>query len=224
MSPRRPLWALARQDLHRAWQNGGQSLLPLVFLFAVIAMIPLGLGPGPNLLATIAPGMIWVAALLASLLALDGLFRPDLDDGTLEQWWVDDQPVLALVCVRITTHWLISALPIIVATPIAGEMLYLPQQGLGLLMLTLVIGTPILSLIGALASALTINARQGSALLGLLIFPLAAPVLIFATGAVSAHLDGLTARPYVLLLTSLLVLAATLVPIATKHALRLNIE
>lgn len=224
MSSRRALWALARQDLQRAWQNGGQSLLPLVFLFAVIAMIPLGLGPGPNLLATIAPGMIWVAALLASLLALDGLFRPDLDDGTLEQWWVDDQPVLALVCVRITTHWLISALPIILTTPIAGEMLYLPRQSLGLLMLTLVIGTPILSLIGALASALTINARQGSALLGLLIFPLTVPVLIFATGAVSAHLDGLPARPYVLLLTSLLVLAATLVPIATKHALRLNIE
>ncbi len=224
MTKRHPLRALLRQDLQRAWQHGGQSLLPLIFLFAVIAMIPLGLGPGPNLLAMIAPGMIWVAALLASLLALEGVFRPDLDDGTLEQWWVDDQPVLALICIRLGSHWLISALPIIVATPIAGEMLYLPAEALGLLMLTLLIGTPILSLIGALAAALTIQARQGSALLGLLIFPLTVPVLIFATGAVSAHLDGLTARPYVLLLISLFVLAATLVPLAIKKALQLNLE
>ncbi len=223
-SKAQPLIALLLSDLKRARRHGGQSLLPLVFLFSVVAMIPLGIGPGPNLLQAIAPGMIWVAALLSGLLALDGLFKSDFDDGTLEQWWVGDQPVIRLVLVRLGSHWLITALPVIVLTPVAAQMLYLPNAALGLLMLTLLIGTPILSLVGGLASALTLGTRQGGALLGLLIFPLIVPVLIFSTGAVSAFLDGLPVRPYLLLLVALLVLALSLVPLATAAALRLNIE
>lgn len=219
-----PLKALLIRDLLRARRQSGQSLLPLVFLFSVVAMIPLGIGPGPNLLSTIAPGMIWVASLLSSLLALDGLFRSDWEDGSLEQWWVGDQPIIGLILVKLMAHWLITAVPVIVFAPIAGQMLYLPSEALPLLLLTLLIGTPIISLIGGLAAALTLGARQGSALLGLLIFPLVVPVLIFSTGSISAFLDGLAVRPYLLLLSALFVLAMTLVPMAIASSLRLNIE
>jgi len=224
MSQTRAMLALFSRDLRRARRQGSQSLLPLVFLFSVIAMIPLGIGPGPDLLRSIAPGMIWVAALLAGMLSFDGLFRPDWEDGTLEQWWVGDQPVVGLVCIRLFTHWLITALPVLAFTPIAAQMLYLPSEALGLLMLTLLMGTPIVSLVGGLSAALTLGSRQGSALLGILIFPLMVPVLIFSTGAVSARLDDLMVRPYLLLLLALLVLAITLVPLAVTAALRINIE
>lgn len=224
MNQYHPIRALLIRDLRRAKRQGGQSLLPLIFLFAIIIMIPLGIGPGPNLLSAIAPGMIWVAALLANMLALDNLFRSDWEDGTLEQWWIGDQPITALVMARLASHWLTSTLPVIIFTPIAAQMLYLPQQALALLILTLMIGTPILSLVGGLAAALTLATRQGSALLGILIFPMVVPVLIFATGAVSASVDGLTARPYVLLLTALLILAISLVPMAIAAALRLSNE
>ena len=219
-----PLRALFFRDFRRARRQGGQSLLPLVFLFSVIAMIPLGIGPGPNVLSTIAPGMIWVASLLSSMLALDGLFRSDWEDGSLEQWWVGNQPVIGLIFAKLLVHWLVTALPVIVFAPVAGQMLYLPTEALPLLLLTLLLGTPIISLIGGLAAALTLGARQGSALLGLLIFPLVVPVLIFSTGSISALLDGLTVRPYLLLLSALLVLTMTLVPMAIASSLRLNIE
>lgn len=216
--------ALLRRDLRLAVRHGGESLMPLIFLFAVIILVPLGVGPGPNLLSSIAPGMIWVAALLASLLALEQLFRPDLEDGTLEQWWLAPTPPAALVITRLFSHWLVTGVPVIVFAPLAAQMLYLPQQALPVLMLSLLIGTPILSLVGGLASALTLGTNRGSVLLSILVFPMVVPVLIFATGAVAAAAEGHSARPHLGLLVALLILAVTLVPLATTAAVRLNIE
>lgn len=220
----KPAFALLRRDLRLAIRHGGESLLPLLFLFSVLILIPLGVGPGPNLLAAIAPGMVWVAALLASLLALEGLFRPDLEDGTLEQWWTSSAPVGLLVLTRLFSHWLITGLPVILFAPIAAQMLFLPNHALPVLMLSLLIGTPILSLIGGLAAALTLGTKRGSVLLSILIFPLVVPVLIFATGAVSAVVDGLSPQAHLGLLTSLLILALALAPLATTAALKLNVE
>lgn len=134
-----PAWALFQRDLRLSRRMGSQAMLPLVFLFSVIAMVPLGIGPGPELLRAISPGMIWVAALLSGLLALDGLFKSDFEDGTLEQWWVGEQSVVTLVSARIFSHWLITAGPTILATPIAAQMLYLPSDVLGLMLLSLLL-------------------------------------------------------------------------------------
>jgi len=216
--------ALLRRDLRLAICHGGESLLPLIFLFAVVILVPLGVGPGPNLLASIAPGMIWVAALLASLLALEQLFRPDLEDGTLEQWWVGSASPGALVVTRLFSHWLITGVPVIVFAPLAAQMLYLPDRALPTLMLSLLIGTPILSLVGGLASALTLGTNRGSVLLSILVFPMVVPVLIFATGGVTAAAEGHSASAHMGMLTALLILALTLAPLATTAALRLNIE
>ena len=220
----RAMGALLMRDLRIAIRHGGESLMPLIFLFAVLILVPLGVGPGPTLLSAIAPGMVWVAALLASLLALEHLFRPDLEDGTLEQWWLGHLPVIGLVLVRLFSHWFITGLPVILFAPLAAQMLYLPNEALGILMLSLLIGTPILSLIGGLAAALTLGTNRGSVLLSILVFPLVVPVLIFATGAVSVAADGLSARAHLTLLCALLMLAVTLVPLAVAAALKLNIE
>lgn len=223
-----PALALLARDLRLAVRRSGESLLPLMFLFAVIILIPLGVGPGPNLLAAMAPGMIWVAALLASLLALEHLFRPDLDDGTLEQWFVGGEPVysrvLALVLARLFSHWLITGLPVIVFSPLAAQMLYLPGEALGTLLLTLIVGTPALSLVGGLAAALTLTTRGAGVLLSILVFPLIVPVLIFATGAVSMAADGLNPGAHLGLLAAFTILALTLAPVAIVGALRLNLE
>lgn len=216
--------ALLTRDLRLALRHGGESLMPLIFLFAVIILVPLGVGPGPNLLASIAPGMIWVAALLSSLLALEHLFRPDLEDGTLEQWWVGGASPAGLVITRLFSHWLITGVPVIVFAPLAAEMLYLPDAALPALMMSLLIGTPILSLVGGLASALTLGTNRGSVLLSILVFPMVVPVLIFATGGVAAAAEGYSARGHLGLLAALLILALTLVPLAATAALRLNIE
>lgn len=218
------LWALLMQDLRLAIRHGGESLMPLMFLFSVIILVPLGVGPGPNLLSAIAPGMIWVAALLSSLLALERLFRPDFDDGSLEQWWLGHLPVYGLVTVRLFSHWLITGLPIILFAPVAAQMLFLHPDALGTLMISLCLGTPILSLVGGLAAALTLSTNRGSVLLSILVFPLIVPVLVFATGAVSVAAEGFSAQTHLGLLASMLVLALTLVPLAITAALRLNIE
>jgi heme exporter protein B len=220
----RPVWALLSRDLRLAGRHAGQSLLPLVFLLAVLILIPLGVGPGPNLLAVMAPGMVWVAALLSGLLALEHLFRPDLEDGTLEQWWVGDHSVMALVTVRFFSHWLITGLPVILIAPLAAQMLYLPSHAIPTLMLSLLLGTALLTLFGGLVAALTLGTQRGGVLLAILIFPLIVPVLIFGAGATAAVADGLSAQAHLGLLTALLVLALTLVPLATTAALRLNIE
>jgi heme exporter protein B len=221
---RRPIAALFRRDMKLAFRRLGESLLPLFFLFTVVVLIPLGVGPGPNLLAQMAPGMVWVAALLASLLALEHLFRPDLEDGTLEQWFVGSDSVYGRVMARLLSHWLITGLPVIVFSPLAAEMLNLPDHALGTLVLTLLIGTPALSLLGGLAAALTLSTRGASVLLSILIFPLVVPLVIFATGAVSMTADNLEPGAYIGLLGAFTILSLTLAPLGIAAALRMNLE
>lgn len=216
--------ALFRRDMKLAFRRFGESLLPLFFLFTVIVLIPLGVGPGPNLLARMAPGMVWVAALLASLLALEHLFRPDLEDGTLEQWFVGDQSVYQRVLARLFSHWLITGLPVIVFSPLAAEMLNLPRHALGTLIMSLLIGTPALSLLGGLAASLTLSTRGASVLLSILIFPLIVPLVIFATGAVSMAADNLDPSAHLGLLSAFTILSMTLAPIGIAAALRMNLE
>lgn len=216
--------ALFRRDMKLAFRRLGESLLPLFFLFTVIVLIPLGVGPGPNLLARMAPGMVWVAALLASLLALEHLFRPDLEDGTLEQWFVGEQAVYARVLARLFSHWLISGLPVIVFAPLAAEMLHLPHHALDTLIVSLILGTPALSLLGGLAASLTLSTRGASVLLAILIFPLIVPLVIFATGAVSMAADGLDPGAHLGLLAAFTILSLTLAPIGIAAALRMNLE
>ncbi|MFU8877609.1 MAG: heme exporter protein CcmB [Wenzhouxiangellaceae bacterium] len=219
-----PAMALFRRDMKLAFRRLGESLLPLFFLFTVIILIPLGVGPGPNLLARMAPGMIWVAALLSSLLALEHLFRPDLEDGTLEQWFVGGDSVVGRVLARMLSHWLVTGLPVIVFSPLAAQMLYLPNHALGTLVLSLVIGTPALSLLGGLAAALTLSTRGASVLLSILVFPLIVPLVIFATGAVSMVADGLDPSAHLGLLAAFTILALTLAPLGIAAALRMNLE
>jgi len=216
--------ALLGRDLKLAMRRLGESLLPLFFLFTVIILIPLGVGPGPNLLARMAPGMIWVAALLASLLALEHLFRPDLEDATLEQWFVGRQSAYGRVVARLVSHWLITGLPVIVFSPVAAEMLNLPREALPTLVLSLAIGTPALSLLGGLAAALTLSTRGASVLLSILIFPLIVPLVIFATGAVAMAADGMNPDAHLGLLAAFTILAATLAPFGITAALRMNVE
>jgi len=220
----RPYSALFRRDMKLAVRRLGESLLPLFFLFTVIILIPLGVGPGPNLLARMAPGMIWVAALLSSLLALEHLFRPDLEDGTLEQWFVGGDHVLGRVWMRLLSHWLITGVPVIVFSPLAAEMLHLPHHALGVMVLSLLIGTPALSLLGGLAAALTLSTRGASVLLSILIFPLIVPLVIFATGAVSMSADGMDPGAHLGLLAAFTILAMTLAPFGIAAALRMNLE
>lgn len=220
----RIMQALLVRDLRLAFRKGGETLTPLFFLFSVIILVPLGVGPGPNLLSAMAPGIIWIAALLSALLALDHLFRSDFEDGNLEQWHLSPCPLAVLVSVRLFSHWLITGVPVILVSPMLAQMLFLPAGALPTLVLSLALGTPILSLLGGLAAALTLGTNRGSVLLSILVFPLFVPVLIFATGAVSAAADGLETGAHLGLLGALLALAITLVPLGTAAAIRLNLE
>ncbi|MDH5766862.1 MAG: heme exporter protein CcmB, partial [Gammaproteobacteria bacterium] len=171
-----------------------------------------------------APGVIWVAALLASMLSLDSLFRADYEDGTLEQIVLSPHPLSALVLAKIISHWLVTGFPMILLAPLLGVFMYLPTDGILVLMLTLVLGTPILSLIGAIGMALTVGLSRGGMLLSLLVLPLYIPVLIFSANAVDAHLADLAIRGQIYILSSILMLALTLAPVATAAALRISLE
>ncbi len=167
---------------------------------------------------------MWVAALLATLLSLDSLFRADFDDGSLEQILLSPQPLFMLVLAKVVAHWSVSGLPLLLLSPILGVMMHLDADAIEMLMLTLLLGTPVLSLLGAIGAALTVGLRVGGVLLSLLILPLYIPVLIFGTGTVEAVSNGLPVSGYLAVLGALLALAATLSPIATAAALRISIS
>jgi heme exporter protein B len=189
-----------------------------------VVLFPFGVGPEPNILARIAAGVIWVAALLASLLSLERLFQNDYEDGSLELLTLTSLPLEAVVFAKVLAHWLVTGLPLIVAAPLLALLLNMEPAGFPVLIVTLLIGTPTLSLIGAIGAALTLGARRGGVLLSLLILPLYIPVLIFGAGAIDASLSGFTARPHLLLLGGLLVAALPLAPWAGAAALRQAIE
>ena len=196
---------------------------PLVFFAIVIALFPLAVGPETQLLQTLSPGLVWVAALLAVLLSLDGLFRSDFEDGSLEQWVLSPHPLPMLVLAKLLAHWAFSGLALVLLAPLLGLMLGLPGRCLPVLLFSLLLGTPVLSLLGAVGAALTVGLKRGGLLLALLILPLYIPVLILGSGALQAALQGMPTTGYLLWLASLAVLAVTLTPFAIAAGLKISV-
>lgn len=216
--------ALVRRDLTVAFRRRAEMANPLLFFVLVVTLFPLGVGPEPKALANMAPGVIWVAALLAALLSLDGIFRPDFEDGTLEQLVLSAHPVPILVLAKVTAHWLITGLPLLLAGPLLALFLGLPDSAMGTLTATLMLGTPVLSLVGAIGVALTVGLRKGGMILSLLVLPLYVPVLIFGASGVDAAGMGLPADAQLYIMAAFLALAATLAPVATAAALRVSLS
>ena len=215
--------ALIRRDLLLTWRRRGDALNPALFALIVVVMFPLALGPEPNQLASMAAGIIFVAVLLAGLLALDTLFRGDHDDGTLEQIVLSPHPLSMLLASKILVHWLSTALPLILVSPLLAEMLHLPREVMPVLLIALTLATLLLSLLGAVCVALTIGMRRSGMLLALLVLPLYVPVLIFAAGACNAAQMGLPFLAPLLWLGAALALAVVLAPLACAAALRISI-
>ena len=215
---------LVARDLRLALRQGSDATIAVMFFVLCVVLFPFGVGPEPNILARIAAGVIWVAALLASLLSLERLFQTDYEDGSLELLSLSSLPLEATVLAKTLAHWLVTGVPLIVAAPLLAVLLNMDAQGFGGLVLTLTLGTPILSLIGSIGAALTLGARRGGVLLSLLILPLYIPVLIFGAGAIDAAINSLTPRPHLLLLAGILAAALPLAPWAGAAALRQAVE
>ncbi len=216
--------ALVRRDLTVAVRRRAEMANPLLFFVLVVTLFPLGVGPEPKALANMAPGVVWVAALLAALLSLDGIFRPDFEDGTLEQLVLSAHPVPILVLAKVTAHWLITGLPLLLAAPLLATFLGMPGTALGTLTVSLLLGTPVLSLVGAIGVALTVGLRKGGMILSLLVLPLYVPVLIFGASAADAARMNLPADAQIYIMAAFLALAATLAPVATAAALRVSLS
>lgn len=216
--------SLFKRDLLLAYRQGSAVTMTLSFFVIAVTLFPLGVGPEQNVLARIGPGVLWVAALLACLLTLDRLFQADYEDGTLEQLLLGPLPIELMVIAKILAHWLSSVLPLIIITPILAITLNMPNDGIWAMVLALLIGTPVLSLIGSVGSALTVAMRRGGVLLSLLVLPLYIPVLIFGVGAVEAAIAVLPVGPHLMLLGGLSLGALVVCPFATAAALRLAAE
>ncbi len=224
MSLSHAFFAIVRRDLVLALRRRSEMINPLLFFILVITLFPLGIGAQPNLLQAIAPGIIWVSALLAAMLSLDSLFRSDFDDGSLEQLLLSPHPASVLVLAKVIAHWLVTGLPLLMVAPILAVFLGLPDHALGVLLLTLLLGTPVLSLIGAIGVALTVGLRRGGMILSLLVLPLYVPVLIFAGNAVEMASSGLPTDAQISILISILLLALVLAPWPTAAALKMSIN
>jgi len=213
-----------RRDLRLGIRKRSEVLNPILFFILVVSLFPLGVGPSPKILAEIAPGVIWVAALLATLLSMERLFRSDFEDGALEHLLLSPHPLTLLVLAKILAHWLITGVPLILVSPLLGILLHLPSEGISVLPLTLLLGTPVLSLLGAIGVALTVGLRRGGVLLTLLVMPLYIPVLIFGTAAIAAASAGLPVSGQLALLGAILALVLTLSPFATAAGLRISVD
>jgi heme exporter protein B len=216
--------AIVRRDLSLALRRKNDSLSALFFFIVVASLFPLGIGPEPTLLAKIAPGMLWIAALLAAMLSLGRLFADDFQDGTLDQLVLTAIPLPLAVLSKTSAHWISSGLVLTIASPILAIQFNLDSQSMGILVLSLLIGTPLLSLIGSIGAALTLATRGGGMLLSLLVLPLVIPVLIFGAGAVDAYQAGLPVDGHFYLLGAMLAIALFFAPIATAASLRIAVE
>lgn len=218
------LLAALRREIALAMRQKGEVLTPLMFFVVIASLFPLGVGPESALLLRMAPGVLWVSALLAAMLSLQRLFAMDYADGTLEQMMLSATPLGLLVAAKALAHFLLSGLPLVLMAPVLGLQFGLEGRALGILMLTLLLGTPTLSLIGSIGAALTLGVRGAGVLLSLLILPLYIPVLIFGAGAVEADAAGLGIGGHLSLLAALLVLSIFFAPLATTTALRISLE
>ena len=216
--------AVLKREIALGMRQKGEVLTPLMFFAVVASLFPLGVGAESNLLMRMAPGVLWVSALLAAMLSLQRMFAMDHADGSLEQMVLSPTPLGLLVLAKALAHFLLSGLPLVLMAPILGLQFGLDGRALGLLMLTLLLGTPTLSLIGSIGAALTLGVRGAGVLLSLLILPLYIPVLIFGAGAVEADAAGLGIGGHLSLLAALLVLSLFFSPLATSAALRISLE
>lgn len=216
--------ATVRREVLLAIRNPGDIINPLVFFIIAVTLFPLGVGVEEDFLSAIAPGVIWVTALLAIMLSMDSLFRADFEDGNLEQLLMSPQPLFFLVLAKVFSHWLMACLPIIVLSPFLALMLNLPGQGIPALVLSLALGTPILTLIGAIGMALTVGLSRSGLLLAVLVLPLYVPVLVFGTGVVDAAVNNMTFSGLLALLGAMLALAISLSPLAVVAALRISVN
>lgn len=218
------LWGEARRTGQLALSSPGDALNPLVFYLLIVSLFPMAVSPDGDQLAVLAPGVLWVAALLATLLASDGLFRRDYDDGSLEALIRGGAPLFASLLVRLVVQWLVTGLPLVILTPLVAVQLHLPVSVLPVMLITLLLGTPVLLLFGALAAAFTVALRRGGVLLSLLALPLYLPVMIFGAGAVAQAGQGMEVTGQLLWLAVMLVLALTFVPFAIAMALRIALQ
>lgn len=216
--------AVVGRDLRLALRSPQESLTVLAFFLMAAVLFPFGVGPEPQLLARVASGVIWVMALLAALLSFERLFQFDHEDGTLDLIVLAPASLELVVLAKCAAHWLTTGLPLIVVAPLAAVMLNLPPDGIPVLMLSLLLGTPTLSLLGAVGAALVLGARRGGVLLPMLVMPLYIPVLIFGVSAVEASVAELTARPHLLLMAAILAGAVPLAAVAAAAALRQAVE
>lgn len=212
-----------QRDLKLAFRSTGQWLNPLLFFVIVVSLFPLGIGPSPGMLATIAPGVLWVSALLAMMLSLDTVFAHDFRDGTLEQIVVSGNPLSVIVFGKVLAHWVTSGLPLVILSPLLGVMMQLPAGSYLILVVSLLLGTLSLSFIGAIGAALTVSINQGGVLLSLLVLPLTVPVLIFGSGAVASVALGLGASAQLSLLAAIAALSVSLAPLAISGAIRMGV-
>ena len=216
--------AVVRREVSLSMKQKGEVLTPLFFFVVVTSLFPLGIGPESALLLRMAPGVLWVSALLAAMLSLQRLFAVDYADGSLEQMALSPAPLVLLVLAKALSHFILSGLPLVLMAPVLGLQFGLDTRALGILMLSLLRGTPTLSLIGSIGAALTLGVRGAGVLLSLLILPLYIPVLIFGAGAVEADAAGLGAGGHLSLLAALLVLSVFFAPLATTAALKISLE
>lgn len=216
--------ALLTRDLQLLWRRRGDALQPALFALLVVMLFALAMGGEAQTLAKIAAPVLWLASLLAGLLALDTLFRGDADDGSLEQWLLAPMPLAWLVLVRVLVHWATTALPLLLVTPLLAELLYLPHAQLPVLLASLALGTPLLSLLGAVVAALTVGMRRSGILVALLALPLYVPVLVFGAGSVARAAQGLDPVGALLMLAAGLVLALVLAPLAAAAAIRIALS
>lgn len=215
---------IVRRELRLALRQGTDSVMVVTFFVLTVVLFPFGIGPELNTLERVAPGVLWVTALLASMLSLDRLFQNDYEDGALELLTLTPAPLSMIVLGKVAAHWLTTGLPLIAAAPLLAVLLNMNADGFGMLLLAMLLGTPSLSLIGAMGAALVLGARRGGVLLSLLILPLYVPVLIFGVGAVDAAVHGFSAKAQLLVLGAILLASLPLAPWATSAALRQAIE
>lgn len=215
---------VVRRDLRLALRQGSDSLMVVTFFVLTVVLFPFGIGPEAGILERVAAGVLWVTALLASMLSLDRLFQTDYEDGSLELLVLTPTSLMVVVLAKVLAHWLTTGLPLLAAAPILAVLLHMNADGFAILLLTMLIGTPVLSLIGAIGAALVLGARRGGVLVSLLILPLYIPVLIFGVGAIDAAVQGRSAEPHLLILGALLAACLPLAPWATAAALRQALE
>ncbi|KAA5605607.1 heme exporter protein CcmB [Roseospira marina] len=218
------VFAVLRRDLRLALRQGADSLMVVAFFVITVALFPFGVGPEITVLERISAGVVWVTALLAAMLSLDRLFQTDYEDGSLDLLTLTPTPTMAIVLGKVAAHWLTTGLPLIVASPVLALLLHMRPEGYGVLLTAMALGTPTLSLIGAVGAALVLGARRGGVLLSLLVLPLYIPVLVFGVSAVDAAVMGLESQAQLMILGAMLLAALVLCPWAASAALRQAVE